>query len=152
TLSMDELLRVLKEEARRTDEEGKWPERAINALAETGLLGLTLSRDDGGGGAGLRQFAEVTEQVAMHCASTAMIYLMHVCGAQVIAASASPRRGDVIKKITGGKAVATLAFSEKGSRSHFWASVSRAARNSRGILLNCDKSFVTSAGHADVYV
>src|SRR5207237_890631 len=50
------------------------------------------------------------------------------------------------------KKVATLAFSEKGSRSHFWAPVSRATRNSRGVVLNCNKSFVTSAGHADYYV
>lgn len=48
--------------------------------------------------------------------------------------------------------MATLAFSEKGSRSHFWAPVSRAALNSRGVVLNCEKSFVTSAGHADYYV
>jgi alkylation response protein AidB-like acyl-CoA dehydrogenase len=30
--------------------------------------------------------------------------------------------------------------------------VSRAERNSNGVVLNCDKSFVTSAGHADYYV
>src|SRR5215510_2408938 len=148
----DEVPRLLDEEARRTDAEGKWPERSIKTLAEAGLLGLTMPRENGGEGAGLRKFAEVTEQIATHCASTAMIYLMHVCGAQVIVASSSPRRGDLVKKIASGKAVATLAFSEKGSRSHFWAPVSRAARNSQGVVLNCDKSFVTSAGHADYYV
>jgi hypothetical protein len=73
-------------------------------------------------------------------------------GAQTIVASSSPRRGELVKKIASGKAVATLAFSEKGSRSHFWAPVSRAERNSQGVVLNCDKSFVTSAGHADYYV
>jgi len=54
--------------------------------------------------------------------------------------------------MTSGKAVATLAFSEKGSRSHFWAPVSQASRNDKGVVLNCDKSFVTSAGYADYYV
>jgi alkylation response protein AidB-like acyl-CoA dehydrogenase len=148
----NELTRVLDEEARRTDAEGKWPERSMKTLAESGLLGLTLPRESGGEGAGMRKFAEVTEQIAMHCASTAMIYLMHVCGVQVIVASSSPRRSELAQKIAAGKAVATLAFSEKGSRSHFWAPVSRAARNSQGVVLNCDKSFVTSAGHADYYV
>ena len=51
-----------------------------------------------------------------------------------------------------GSAIGTLAFSEKGSRSHFWAPVSRASRNSGGAILNCDKSFVTSAGYADYYI
>jgi alkylation response protein AidB-like acyl-CoA dehydrogenase len=100
----------------------------------------------------MRQFAEVVEKIASHCASTAMIYLMHVCGAQVIAASSSPKRSELLQRIAAGKALATLAFSEKGSRSHFWAPVSRASRNASGAILNCDKSFVTSAGHADYYV
>src|SRR5262245_30048310 len=78
---IDAVTRVLQEEAERTDAEGQWPERSIKAIAEAGLLGLTLPRD-----AGMREFAEATEQIARHCASSAMIYLMHVCGAQAIAA------------------------------------------------------------------
>jgi alkylation response protein AidB-like acyl-CoA dehydrogenase len=149
---MDELLSVLAEQARQTDAEGKWPERSIKALSEAKLLGLTLPREAGGSGSGMRSFSEVTERIAGRCASTAMIYLMHVCGAQVIAASASPKRGELVQKMASEKAVATLAFSERGSRSHFWAPVSRAAQNNDGVVLNCDKSFVTSAGHADYYV
>ena len=148
----DELLAVLDQEAQRTDAEGQWPETSMKTLAESGLLGLTLTTEAGGGGAGMRSFAEVTENIAAHCASTAMIYLMHVCGAQTIAASPSPHRADLVQKMAAGKAVATLAFSEKGSRSHFWAPVSQATENRRGVILNCDKSFVTSAGHADYYV
>lgn len=148
----DQLLSVLDQEAQRTDAEGKWPERSIQALSESGMLALTLSPDAGGGGAGMRTFAEVIEKIAARCASTAMIYLMHVCGAQTIAASQSPRRTELLQRIASGKAVATLAFSEKGSRSHFWAPVSRAAQNNNGAILNCDKSFVTSAGHANYYV
>src|SRR2546425_6145141 len=103
----------------------------MKALAESGLLGLTLPKDAGGEGAGMKKFAEVTAQIATRCASSAMIYVMHVCGAQTIATSQSPRRGEALHKIASGKAVATLAFSEKGSRSHFWAPVSRAAENNR---------------------
>ena len=110
----DELVAVLDQEARPTDAEGKWPERCVKILAESGLMGLTMPADAGGGGAGMRKFAEVTEKIAEHCASTAMIYLMHVCGAQVIAVSSSPRRNYLVKQIASGKAVATLAFSEKG--------------------------------------
>jgi alkylation response protein AidB-like acyl-CoA dehydrogenase len=140
----DEVIRVVDEQARRIDAEGVWPEQSIDSLAQSGLLDVTSTS--------MRQFAEAAEQIALHCASTAMIYVMHVCGAQVIAASPSPRRDELVKRIASGKALATLAFSEKGSRSHFWAPVSRASRNSRGAILNSNKSFVTSAGHADYYV
>ena len=147
----DEFVLVVDQEARRTDAEGIWPERSIKALAQSGLLGLTLPSGPGPGGS-MRQFAEVTEKIAAHCASTAMIYLMHICAAQVIAASPSPRRDEVVEQIVSGEAVATLAFSEKGSLSHFWIPISQASRNNQGAILNCDKSFVTSAGHADYYV
>src|SRR5262245_1785702 len=149
---MTELLHVLDDESRRTDAEGKWPERSMKAVADAGLLGVTLPRDRGGEGTGMRQFADITASIASHCASTAMVYLMHVCAAQTIAASSSSGAASALERIGSGKAVATLAFSEKGSRSHFWAPVSRAQSNNRGVVLNCDKSFVTSAGHADYYV
>jgi alkylation response protein AidB-like acyl-CoA dehydrogenase len=139
----DEVLLVLAEEARRVDVQSVWPERSIEALAKGGMLGPGVT---------MRQMTESLEKMATRCASTAMIYLMHVCASQVIAASASPRRAEILKRIDEGKAIATLAFSEKGSRSHFWAPVSRASQNSGGAILNCDKSFVTSANHADYYV
>jgi alkylation response protein AidB-like acyl-CoA dehydrogenase len=139
----DEVAIVLVEEARRTDVEGRWPERSIKAITRSGMMKPA---------AGMRDFADSTEKIAKHCASSAMIYLMHACGTQVIAASESPRRSEWLDRINSGNAVATLAFSEKGSRSHFWAPVSRASRNSRGAILNCDKSFVTSAGQADYYI
>jgi alkylation response protein AidB-like acyl-CoA dehydrogenase len=51
-----------------------------------------------------------------------------------------------------GDHVATLAFSEFGSRSHFWALVSQERRDNGSVVLNASKSFVTSAGEADGYV
>jgi len=143
---------VLEAEAAGVDAEGRWPSASMQALKESGLLGLTLPVEAGGSGAGMREFSAVTQKIANGCASTAMIYLMHICGAQVIAASPSPRRDDVLRQIVFNHKLATLAFSERGSRSHFWAPVSRAARNNGAIVLNCDKSFVTSAGQADYYV
>jgi alkylation response protein AidB-like acyl-CoA dehydrogenase len=144
--------RVLEAEAATVDAEGRWPERSIAAVTEAGLLSLTLPAEAGGLGAGMREFAAVTEQLARSCASTAMIYLMHICGAQVIVASQSPNREAALEQIISDGALATLAISERGSRSHFWAPVSRALRHDGAITLNCEKSFVTSAGQADYYV
>src|SRR5690349_11216755 len=57
----DDVLRVIEAEAQRTDAEGQWPDRSVKALAESGLLGLTLSREDGGIGSGMREFAAELE-------------------------------------------------------------------------------------------
>jgi alkylation response protein AidB-like acyl-CoA dehydrogenase len=45
-----------------------------------------------------------------------------------------------------------LALSERGSRSHFWAPISRLAENGDGFTTSAQKSWVTSASQADSYV
>jgi alkylation response protein AidB-like acyl-CoA dehydrogenase len=125
----------------------------VAALAGAGLLGLTVPRALGGAGKGPRTFAAVTRALADRCASTAMIYLMHTCAVQVLgAAQGFPMREAVLRDVCAGRHLSTLAFSEKGSRSHFWAPVSQADAAGGTHRLTADKSFVTSAGHADSYI
>jgi alkylation response protein AidB-like acyl-CoA dehydrogenase len=78
-----------------------------------------------------------------------MITCMHYCGTLVIE-KLGPE--PVRREIAAGRHLTTLAFSEAGSRSQFWAPVSRAERNGSGIRLTAKKSWVTAAGHADSYV
>jgi alkylation response protein AidB-like acyl-CoA dehydrogenase len=143
---------VLSAHASEVDAQGRWPQESIAALGTSGLLGLTIPKSLGGAGEGPQTFAAVTRMLAEHCASTAMIYLMHICGIQVIAASESPLRESVLRSAANGRHLSTLAFSEKGSRSNFWAPVSQAVNHGDSQVLSADKSFVTSAGHADSYV
>jgi alkylation response protein AidB-like acyl-CoA dehydrogenase len=94
----------------------------------------------------------VIEALAQRCASTAMVYLMHLCGTACYAA-APDKAALFLTEAAGGRHLSTLAFSEKGSRSHFWAPISRAASTGNGaVRLSAEKSFVTSAGHAHGYV
>jgi alkylation response protein AidB-like acyl-CoA dehydrogenase len=145
--------------AAATDEQGTFPHPAITALGEAGILGLTASPDVGGGGGGMRPAAEVIERLAGTCGSTAMIVLMHYAATAAVEAH-GPK--DVRHAIGGGRHLTTLAFSEVGSRSQFWAPVSTATIASddtsdgdgdgAGVLLNAAKSWVTSAAEADSYV
>ncbi|HSE38777.1 MAG TPA: acyl-CoA dehydrogenase family protein [Blastocatellia bacterium] len=131
---------------------GDWPGPSIKALADAGLLGLTLPEELGGMDEGPSVFVAAVEELANACASTAMIFVMHVCATQAIKQSSLPQRDSVLSDIAAGKHLSTLAFSEKGSRSHFWAPVSQATEQNGLHILNCQKSFVTSAGHANSYV
>src|SRR6476661_2974175 len=103
-----------------------FPKESITALGAEGLLGLNVPKEHGGLGQGPRTAVAVIDAIAQRCPSTAMVYLMHLCG---------------------------IACYEKGSRSHFWAPVSRASGSGNGaVSISAQKSFVTSAGHADGYV
>jgi alkylation response protein AidB-like acyl-CoA dehydrogenase len=143
---------VLAPQAAENDREAKFPRAAIRALGEAGLLGLTIPKAQGGLGEGPRTFVAVVETLARADASAAMVYVMHVCATQVILAR-PPKDGDkLIREIAAGRHLSTLAFSEKGSRSHFWAPVSKERKDGEKLLLDADKSMVTSAGEADSYV
>jgi len=145
--------RVLVPAAGQNDKAGRFSTEAIDALGKVGLLGLMLPAEHGGSGLGPRTFAAVVATLAEADASVAMVYVMHVLAAATIAAA---RPGSavapVLKDIGAGRHLSTLAFSEAGSRSHFWAPVSRARRNSGSVSITAKKSFVTSAGHAQSYV
>ena len=86
---------------------------------EAGILGLTAGADVGGGGAGLRAAADVVERLAGACGSTAMVVLMHY--AATARASRPTARRRSARRSRAGRHLTTLAFSEAGSRSHFWA-------------------------------
>ncbi|PCC73692.1 Acyl-CoA dehydrogenase [Nannocystis exedens] len=128
---------------------GEFPRTAMRSLGAAGLLGLLSGEDVGGAGLGLRAAAEVVELVGGACGSTGMVLCMHYCGTAVIERH-GPR--PVRAAIAAGEHITTLAFSEAGSRSHFWAPVSTARAVGGKIRLDAEKSWSTSAGQADSYV
>jgi alkylation response protein AidB-like acyl-CoA dehydrogenase len=137
--------------AARVDKNGEFPKEAIAALGDEGLLGLTIPVSFGGQGHGLRTAAAVLDEIAQRCSSTAMVYLMHLCGIGCYAARPD-QTASYLRDAARGRHLTTLAFSEQGSRSHFWAPVSRAVSSNGGVRVSARKSFVTSAGYADGYV
>ncbi len=138
--------------AARVDDTATFPRESLEALGAAGLMGLTIPREYGGIGHGPRVTCAVVEEIARQCASTAMIYMMHLCG--IACYLAAPRKPELqLREAAGGRHLTTLAFSEKGSRSHFWSPVSRASRLHQNgqVSITAEKSWVTSAGYADGY-
>jgi alkylation response protein AidB-like acyl-CoA dehydrogenase len=144
---------VLAPSAGQNDADGRFSTEAVQALGEAGLLGLLLPADVGGVGLGPRTFAAVTATLAEVDASVAMVYVMHILATATISvARPGAAMTPVLQEIAAGRHLSTLAFSEVGSRSHFWAPISRAQRNDEGVSIVAQKSFVTSAGQAQSYV
>lgn len=135
--------------ATATDGAGTFPRAAVSALGEAGILGLTAGADVGGGGGTLRDAAAVVERLAGVCGSTAMVVLMHYAATATIEAH-GPK--EARQAIGAGRHLSTLAFSEAGSRSHFWASLSTATTEGGTAVLDGAKSWVTSGAEADSYV
>lgn len=156
----DALRRVIDEVvapgAASVDASGEFPRKQVDALGAAGLLALTVPATCGGGGAGLREAAEVARALGAACSSTAMIVTMHYAATAALTAAGHK---DALTAIAAGSHLTTLAFSEAGSRSHFWVPLSTAVPDDDGpaggggaVRLDAAKSWVTSAGQADSYV
>ena len=161
----DVLLRVIDEVvapgAGAVDATGEFPAAQVSALGAAGLLALTVPAEFGGGGAGLRAAADAVRELGSACGSTAMIATMHYAAVAALTAAGDK---ETLTAIASGRHLSTLAFSETGSRSHFWAPLSSAvlagdepagdgpAGDGPAVRLDAAKSWVTSAGQADSYV
>lgn len=140
---------VVAPHAAEVDRSSAFPRHSVDALAGAGLLGLLSAPEVGGLGEGARAAARVVERLARECSSTAMVVCMHYAGVAVLERYAPLA---VRRAVAAGRHLSTLAFSEAGSRSQFWAPVSSAQRNGGSVVLHARKSFVTSATNASAYV
>jgi alkylation response protein AidB-like acyl-CoA dehydrogenase len=135
------------------DAQARFPTAGMTALARGGFYGLCLDSQLGGQGQGPATFAAVVEELARQCASTAMVFVMHMTATKVIESALTfAKRTEVLRAIAAGEHLTTLAFSEQGSRSQFWAPLSRLERQGQGYQTHAIKSWVTAAHHADSYV
>ncbi|MGH9073356.1 MAG: acyl-CoA dehydrogenase family protein [Acidimicrobiales bacterium] len=140
---------IVTPQAQEVDRCGSFPRAAIEALGAAGLLGLVSAHEVGGVGRGLPAAAEVVEGLARACGSTAMILMMHYVATSVVEAYGPE---EVRQGIASGSHLTTLAFSEPGSRSHFWVSEAGARPEGDKVRLDGQKSWVTSAGEASSYL
>lgn len=144
---------ALAPNAQRVDQGAEWPVDGLRALADARLLGLHVPRHLGGLGEGLFSLAEVTEELGRACSSTAMCFGMHCVASKVLAAKATKYHEDrYLRPIAEGRHVTTLALSEPGTGAHFFLPRSHYRVQGDDFVLDGQKSFVTSGGHADSYV
>ncbi|MCB9796974.1 MAG: acyl-CoA/acyl-ACP dehydrogenase [Alphaproteobacteria bacterium] len=140
---------VIAANAARVDADAAYPHHAFEALRQAGLMGLVTAREHGGLSGSFGDAAAVVERIARECGSSAMVVCMHYAGAAVLAAFGS---AEVNRAVGEGRHVSTLAFSEAGSRSHFWAPLSTARVDGDEVVLDAKKSWITSAHHATAFI
>jgi alkylation response protein AidB-like acyl-CoA dehydrogenase len=144
---------VLAADCDEVDAGGIWPERGLRALADAGLMGLHVPEHLGGKGLGLVALAKITEELGRHCSSTAMCFGMHSVATKVLAARATPHQEEnYLRPIAEGRHITSLALSEPGTGIHFFLPRMQFQEDGDEVVLNGEKSFVTSGSHADSYV
>jgi len=143
---------VIRPNADRNDREGRFPAENLKALADAGWNGVLFPEELDGLGLDHVAFAIAAEEIASADASTGLVYVMHVSAAQTIFLYGTDDQRQRWVKAARGGALGTFSTSEKATGGHFWYSVSQAARRGDDYVLDLEKSFTTSAGHASFYV
>jgi alkylation response protein AidB-like acyl-CoA dehydrogenase len=143
---------VVRPNADRIDRTGEYPRDNLRALARAGWNSVLFPTEQGGLGFGHPEFAVAAEEIGRACASTALVYVMHIGAAQTIAlyGNGDQKRRFVVAAREG--VIGTYSTSEKASGGHWWFNFSQARRDGNDYLVSAEKSFTTSAGQADYYV
>jgi alkylation response protein AidB-like acyl-CoA dehydrogenase len=143
---------VVRPRADEIDRNGTFPRENLRALARAGWNSVLAPRSLGGLELGHEAFALVAEEVGRACASTALVYVMHIGALQTILlfGNDDQRRRWVATARDG--IIGTYSTSEKASGGHWWFNFSQARRDGDDYLVSAEKSFTTSSGQADYYV
>src|SRR5476649_2582152 len=104
------------------DNEKIFPEKSIRALAKAGFFKLTIPKKYGGWEAKPTEVSKVVSMIGKACASTAMVYVMHLTSVSTLVFYCNAeQRKKYLQPVVDGKWLITEAISEPGSGSQWWS-------------------------------
>lgn len=126
----------------------------LKLLAENGFMGLNVSPDHGGTGAGTVAFALAVEELGRACASTGVTVSVSNMVAEVIqAVGTDEQRATYLPKLTDGTySAGAFCLTEAGAGSDPSSMRTQAVREEDDYVLNGAKLYITSAEYAGVFV
>ena len=140
--------------AAEVDRLHRFPEEAVKAAAEAGLLGILIPREYGGAGLDALAFAVCIEELAQACASTSVIVDVHTSvGSEPIVLFGTPsQKRQWLPRLASGELLGAFALTEPAAGSDAASLETSARRNVNGYVLNGTKVFITNVGRAGMYV
>lgn len=132
-----------------------FPDATLRAMAAEGLLGINISPEFGGRGAGAVGYAVAVRALASACAATTVGLMVSNMVAEAIATYGDAEQHAAwLPRITAGAfSTAGFSLSEPGSGSDAGGLKTVAVRQADGgYVLDGTKSWVTSGGHAGLYL
>jgi hypothetical protein len=126
----------------------------IAEAGRRGLAGLLTPAGLGGQEAGHVAFARAVEAVARECASSAVIYDVHVSVASepFVLFGDEEQKRRYLPRLAAGEWLGAFALSEPGSGSDAASLITRAVRDGDDYVLSGTKMWITNAGEADLYL
>ncbi|MCC7275139.1 MAG: acyl-CoA dehydrogenase family protein [Alphaproteobacteria bacterium] len=138
--------------AAEIDRDQRYPHESIPVLVESGLCGMFLPVEHGGGGASLTALTAAAEEVAKGCATTAAIISTYQLGAfPILLEGSDAQKRTYLGALARGRSI-SFALSEQGSGSDAAALATTAVREGAGWRLRGEKFWIGNGGISRFYV
>jgi isovaleryl-CoA dehydrogenase len=126
---------------------------AFHQLGNLGLLGITVSEEDGGAGGDAVGATIVMEEMAAVDASTTLSYLAHtiLCVNQISTNGNSDQKKKFLPKLITGESIGGMGMSEPDAGSDALGMKTKAVRHGEDYVLNGTKTWITNGPVGDLF-
>ncbi|MGP9808993.1 isovaleryl-CoA dehydrogenase [Halomonas sp. AOP12-C2-37] len=140
--------------AAEIDRSNEFPNDLWKKFGDMGLLGITVSEENGGSGMGYLAHCIAMEEISRASASVALSYGAHsnLCVNQIKINATPEQKAKYLPKLISGDHVGALAMSEPGAGSDVVSMQLRAKKDGDRYVLNGNKMWITNGPDADVLV
>ena len=136
------------------DRSHRYPAEAIDELGKLGMLGIFLPEQYGGAGLDHIAYSLVLEELAVECASTAVIMSAHCSLASwpILGLGTARQKNHFLPKMATGKWLGCFALTEPQAGSDAAGQKTRAVLDGDSYVINGTKNFITNAPQSKVAI
>ncbi|RPJ62114.1 MAG: acyl-CoA dehydrogenase, partial [Dehalococcoidia bacterium] len=154
TMVRDFATNVVKPEAAKIDEEGKFPAEIFKKAAELGIFGISIDEKYGGSGMDYLSMTLCCEELSRACAGLGTIFLANLSLAcyPIYKFGNEEQKKKYVTPIATGEKICCFVLTEPGSCSDAASCETTATRDGDDYIINGDKIFITNGAEASIAV